>query len=68
MTRRVVLIGVGPGDPDKVTAEAVRAMNEVDFFVVTEKRRPAPPRTMIAIAVQSKQSGSGAIRRSRPAR
>lgn len=40
MTRRVVLIGVGPGDPDQVTVEAVRAMNEVDFFVVTDKRRP----------------------------
>lgn len=40
MTRRVVLIGVGPGDPDQVTVQAVRAMNEVDFFVVTEKRRP----------------------------
>lgn len=40
MTRRVVLIGVGPGDPDQVTVEAVRAMNAVDFFVVTEKRRP----------------------------
>jgi precorrin-6A synthase len=40
MTRRVVLIGVGPGDPDQLTVEAIRAMNEVDFFVVTEKRRP----------------------------
>lgn len=40
MTRRVVLIGVGPGDPDQVTVEAVRAMNEVHFFVVTEKNRP----------------------------
>lgn len=39
MTRRVVLIGIGPGDPDQVTVAAVRAMNEVDFFVVTEKRR-----------------------------
>jgi precorrin-6A synthase len=42
MTRRVVLIGVGPGDPDQVTLEAIRAMNEVDFFVVTEKRRDDP--------------------------
>jgi precorrin-6A synthase len=40
VTRRVVLIGVGPGGPDQLTVEAVRAMNEVDFFVVTEKRRP----------------------------
>lgn len=42
MSRRVVLIGVGPGDPDQVTVEAIRAMNEVDFFVVTEKRRQDP--------------------------
>jgi precorrin-6A synthase len=40
VTRRVVLIGIGPGAPDQVTVEAVRAMNEVDFFVVTEKARP----------------------------
>ncbi len=35
--RRVRLIGVGPGDPDQVTLEAVRAMREVDFFVVSDK-------------------------------
>ncbi|GAB3452313.1 precorrin-6A synthase (deacetylating) [Actinophytocola sediminis] len=40
MSRRVVLIGVGPGGPDQLTVEAVLAMNEVDFFVVTEKQRP----------------------------
>ncbi len=40
MTRRVVLIGIGPGDPDQVTLEAVREMNRVDFFVVTDKHRP----------------------------
>lgn len=35
--RRVRLIGVGPGGPDQVTLEAVRAMREVDFFVVSDK-------------------------------
>lgn len=35
--RRIRLIGVGPGDPDQVTLEAVRAMREVDFFVVSDK-------------------------------
>jgi precorrin-6A synthase len=35
-----VLIGIGPGDPEQVTLEAVRAMNEVGRFVVTEKHRP----------------------------
>jgi len=36
-SRRVRLIGVGPGDPDQVTLEAVAAMRSVDFFVVTDK-------------------------------
>ncbi|MCW2758856.1 MAG: hypothetical protein JWO46_2602 [Nocardioidaceae bacterium] len=35
--KRVVLIGVGPGDPEQVTLEAVRAMREVAFFVVSDK-------------------------------
>lgn len=36
-TRRIRIIGVGPGDPDLVTLEAVAAMRSVDFFVVTDK-------------------------------
>jgi precorrin-6A synthase len=40
VTRRFVLIGIGPGDPDQVTLQAVRAMNTVNFFVVTDKHRP----------------------------
>ena len=40
MKRRIVLIGIGPGDPEQVTLQAVRAMNEVDFFVIPEKHRP----------------------------
>jgi precorrin-6A synthase len=35
--RRVRVIGVGPGDPEQVTLEAVRAMREVAFFVVSDK-------------------------------
>ena len=35
--RRIRIIGVGPGDPDLVTLEAVAAMRSVDFFVVTDK-------------------------------
>lgn len=33
------LIGVGPGDPEQVTLEAVSAMRSVDFFVVPDKSR-----------------------------
>jgi precorrin-6A synthase len=35
--RRVLLIGVGAGDPDHVTAQAARALNEVDVFFVVDK-------------------------------
>ena len=35
--RQIRLIGVGPGDPEQVTLEAVRAMRSVDFFVVSDK-------------------------------
>lgn len=37
MTRRIRIIGVGPGDPEMVTLEAVAAMRSVDFFLVTDK-------------------------------
>lgn len=41
--RRVRLIGVGPGDPDQVTVQAVRAMREVAFFVVPDKSPAKAP-------------------------
>jgi precorrin-6A synthase len=35
--RRLLVVGVGAGDPDYVTVQAVRALNEVDVFFVVEK-------------------------------
>ncbi|WP_170286202.1 precorrin-6A synthase (deacetylating) [Nocardioides rubriscoriae] len=35
--KRVRVIGVGPGDPDQVTVEALSAMRSVAFFVVSDK-------------------------------
>ena len=40
MRRRLVLIGVGPGDPEQITVQAVQALRSVDVVVVTEKHRP----------------------------
>lgn len=36
--RRMLLIGIGAGDPQYVTQQAVRALNEVDVFFVMEKK------------------------------
>ncbi len=35
--RRLLLIGIGAGDPQYVTQQAIRALNEVDVFFVMEK-------------------------------
>jgi precorrin-6A synthase len=35
--RRLLVIGIGAGDPEHVTIQAVRALNEVDVFFVIEK-------------------------------
>jgi precorrin-6A synthase len=35
--RRVLVIGIGAGDPQHVTAQAVRALNQADVFFVIEK-------------------------------
>jgi precorrin-6A synthase len=35
--RRLLLIGIGAGDPEYVTVQAIRALNEVDVFFVTVK-------------------------------
>lgn len=34
---RVLLVGIGPGGADQLTVEAVRALNEVDVFLVADK-------------------------------
>ena len=35
--RRLLVIGIGAGDPEHITAQAVRALNEVDVFFVVDK-------------------------------
>jgi precorrin-6A synthase len=35
--RRLLVIGIGAGDPEHVTMQAVRSLNEVDVFFVIEK-------------------------------
>ncbi|MEP9364927.1 precorrin 6A synthase [Nocardioides sp. CN2-186] len=35
--KRIRVIGVGPGDPDQVTVEAIRAIREVDYFIVNDR-------------------------------
>jgi precorrin-6A synthase len=35
--RRLLVIGIGAGDPEHVTAQAARALNEVDVFFLVDK-------------------------------
>ena len=37
MTRRIHVIGIGAGDPDYVTAQAVSVLNDTDVFFVMDK-------------------------------
>ncbi|HYO01769.1 MAG TPA: precorrin-6A synthase (deacetylating) [Mycobacterium sp.] len=37
MTRRIHVIGIGAGDPDYVTVQAVEALNDVDVFFAMDK-------------------------------
>jgi precorrin-6A synthase len=37
----VLVIGIGAGDPEHVTTQAIRALNEVDVFFVVDKRGDA---------------------------
>jgi precorrin-6A synthase len=47
--RRVRVIGIGSGGLDQVTVDAVRAMNDVAFFVVTDKvKKDGSPDPLVA--------------------
>jgi len=35
--RRVLIIGIGAGDPEQVTVQAVKALNETDVFFIIDK-------------------------------
>jgi len=40
--RRLLVIGIGAGDPEHVTMQAVRALNEVDVFFLVDKSPTRP--------------------------
>ena len=35
--KKILIIGIGAGDPDYVTMQAVNALNEVDVFFIMDK-------------------------------
>ena len=35
--RKLFVIGIGAGDPEQITVQAIRAMNRVDVFFVLDK-------------------------------
>ena len=35
--RKIFVIGIGVGDPDHVTIQAIKALNQVDVFFIPDK-------------------------------
>ena len=35
--RKILIIGIGAGNPDYITVQAINALNEVDLFFMTDK-------------------------------
>ncbi|MGZ6779371.1 MAG: precorrin-6A synthase (deacetylating) [Mycobacterium sp.] len=52
MTRRIHVIGIGAGDPDYVTAEAVRALNNTQVFFAMDKGEAHGKSDLIALRRQ----------------
>ena len=48
VTIQAVVIGIGSGDPDHLTREAVAALNRVDVFVVADKGRQSTTSSVCA--------------------
>ena len=42
MLKRLIGVGVGPGDPELVTVKAVRVLREADVVLVPVLARPTP--------------------------
>ena len=45
--RKLLLIGIGSGDPEHLTVQAIRALNQVDVFFVLDKG--SGPRDLIRL-------------------
>jgi precorrin-6A synthase len=37
LMKKILIIGIGAGDPEYITMQAVRALNEVDVFFMMDK-------------------------------
>ena len=67
MTVRVFVIGIGSGQPEHLTGEAVAALNSVDVFLVADKGRAKQGlvalRTALCAAVTGTRPGRRRTRR-----
>jgi precorrin-6A synthase len=60
--RRLLVIGIGAGDPDQVTARAARALNETDVFFVIEKGPDAADLVALRKAILARFVADGSYR------
>ena len=55
--KKVLIIGIGAGNPDYITVQAIKALNEVDVFFVIDKGKEK--RSYFACARRSVNAMSG---------
>jgi precorrin-6A synthase len=60
--RRVLIIGIGAGDPEQVTVQAIRALNETDVFFVIDKGTDKQDLTALRQEICERYIESGSYR------
>ena len=61
--KKILIIGIGAGDPDFVTMQAAKALNAVDVFFMLEKGAPRTPWSSCAARSAGATAGTGLSRR-----
>jgi len=59
--RKILIIGIGAGDPEYVTVQAINALNRVDAFFIPDKGTERKTLRACGLRYASDTSGTGPI-------
>jgi precorrin-6A synthase len=60
--RRLLIIGIGAGDPDQVTVQAIKALNRADVFFVVDKGTEKQDMVLLRQEICERYAGSRSYR------